>query len=230
MTVMGRAHRTTWCRIAAAIVASVALALPVSAAAACGGSERWPVKVASDPEAHEIDAGNVTDISIADFNKLKPSDVIASNDEFDRMEIEKRVYRVHGFLALYKLEPDGDYHLAATDETGKVTKGGQGSTPTGHSFVAEIPGSKCFAGKHGQYPAKSVFASEIAGSRKAFEAGVANLNAKAIAPGSVPVTITGVVFFDFDHGQVGRASVHKDANGKRLVIELHPILAIKFEN
>jgi hypothetical protein len=35
-----------------------------------------------------------------------------------------------------------------------------------------------------------------------------------------PITITGVGFFDFLHGQVGAA-----ANG----IELHPVLAINFE-
>jgi len=197
-------------------------------AAQCGGSERWPVKVASDPEAKDIDASHVIDISVADLNEVTPTDVIAGNDEFDRMEVEKKVYRVSGFLALYKMEPDGDYHLAVTDETARVTKGGKKSRPTGHSFVAEIPRPKCFAGKRGQFPARSRFASEIAESRSAFEAGVANVNARRIGPRQIPVTITGVLFFDFEHKQIGRSKVHKDANGKELVVELHPILKIEF--
>ena len=44
----------------------------------------------------------------------------------------------------------------------------------------------------------------------------------------MPVTITGVVFFDFDHGQIGRGRAHKDNRGKSLVVELHPVLQIEF--
>src|SRR5215475_9730205 len=66
-------------------------------AASCGGSERWPVKVASDSEASEVDVGRVRDISVVALNKLEPSEVIAANNEFDRMEIEKRVFRVRAF-------------------------------------------------------------------------------------------------------------------------------------
>jgi hypothetical protein len=197
-------------------------------AASCGGFERWPVKVASDPEANQIDARRVRDVSVTALNKIEPSEVIATNNEFDRMEIEKQVFRVHGFLAMYKLEPDGDYHLAITDETAQVTKAGAKTRPTGHSFVAEIPGTACFAGKDQQFPRRSRFASEIGRVRKAFETGVAKIDARKIGPRTIPVTITGVLFFDFDHGQVGRSVVHRDAKGKRLVIELHPLLAIKF--
>jgi hypothetical protein len=224
---MAQGHRSRIVKLALAAIIVAAWAGP-ALAANCGGSERWPVKVASDPEAVDIDTANVIDINIADFNKLLPSEAIANSDEFDRMQIEKRVYRIHGFVALYKLEPDGDYHLAIADATARVTRGGRKTRPTGHSFVAEIPRPKCFAGKYGEYPATSRFPSEIAATRQAFEQGVAGVNARRISPGSIPATMTGVVFFDFDHGQVGRGKSHKDANGKRLVIELHPILSIAF--
>jgi len=213
--------------LAVAVVACV-LAGGARAKEACGGSERWPVKVASDPEAKEIDASNVLEVSIGDLNAIKPSEHIAGNDEYDRMEVEKRVYRVKGYLALYKMEPDGDYHLAIVDETGRMTRGGSRSKPTGHSFVAEIPNGDCFKGKRGKYPATSRFASEIEAAYAAFEAGVKDINPRAIRPGSIPVTITGVVFFDFDHGQIGRGRAHKDSRGKSLVVELHPVLQIEF--
>jgi hypothetical protein len=213
-----------------ALCAAVCAFPPCEAnATQCGGAERWPVKMAADPKASKIDANHVIEISVADLNHLEPSDAIPGNDETTRMKIEKGVYRVHGFLALYKLERDGDYHLAITDKTARVTRQGESSRPTGHSFVAEIPQPSCYGGEHGQYHHRSRFASKINAARDAFEQGTANVNARRISPGSIPVTITGVLFFDFAHGQVGRGLVHRDANRRRLVVELHPILAIEFD-
>lgn len=184
--------------------------------------------MASDPEAQDIDSQNVLAIDVTGFNDIEPSEPIAGSGEFDRMEVEKRVYRIHGFLALYKLEPDGDYHLAITDETAQVTQGGSGTEPTGHSFVAEIPSTNCFAGKHGQFPNTSRFAQQIKEARMALKKGVEGIDAHAISPGSIPVTVTGVLFFDFDHGQTGRTKAHKDETGKAWVAELHPVLEIVF--
>ncbi len=222
-------------RIAQTLSATLAFAFLASVtatsdahAARCGGSERWPVKMASDPEAGEIDADNVTDISVVDFNALEPSDAIDHDDEYDRMEAEKGVYRVHGYLAMFRLEPDGDYHLAITDETGRMTPGGRATRATGHSFVAEIPRPQCARGANNQYQGASRFEDEINAARDALAEGIAGVNPRRIAPASIPVTITGVLFFDFPHGQAGRTRQHQDPEGHAWVTELHPILAIEF--
>lgn len=197
-----------------------------AAGALCGGSERWPVKMASDPEAQQIDATHVVDATVADLNALVPSEAIASNDEYDRMEVEKTIYRVHAFIGFFKSEPDGDYHIVITDETGQYAHGG--ATPSGHSFVAEIPNTFCTNGKHGQYHGASRFKAQIDQVRSDFQHGVAGVNGSHIPPASIPVIITGVAFFDFAHGQTGRG-IEKPAGGThRSVIELHPLLAVEF--
>ena len=219
-------------RVLASVFAASAVVLIVAyqsdAEAKCGGSERWPVKVASDPDAGKIDLRDVKDITVVELNALEPSEAIAANDETTRMSAERQVYRVHGYVAMYRPEADGDYHIAISDTTGRVTEGGRGTTPTGHSFVAEIPRLACVSGKRGQYPKTSVLAEEIGAARNAFEDGVKDVDAKAISPKSIPVTVTGVLFFDRDHGQTGRTKMHEDDNGKALVTELHPVLKIEF--
>ena len=210
------------------LIVVIGLAQPSVAAPRCGGSERWPVKMASDPEAVEIDLANVIDVSVVDFNHLEPSDAIAGDDEYDRMEAEKQVYRVRGYLAMYRPEPDGDYHLAITDETGRMTPGGRNTRATGHSFVAEIPRPECARGAHNRYQGESRFAEAIEAARDALAAGMEGRNARHITPASIPVTLTGVLFFDFPHGQAGRTSQHRGPDGRPWVTELHPVLEIEF--
>src|SRR5260370_3068944 len=41
---------------------------------------------------------------------------------------------------------DNDFHLVMTDDTLNFSPGGQGTTPSGHSFVAEIPDPNCIGG------------------------------------------------------------------------------------
>ena len=188
----------------------------------CGGSERWPVKGGTDPQASQIDVSHPVETTIVKLNAIEPDrDVVDENDEFSRMPEEMTVYEIKGFLGFFKKESgshgDQDYHLVITDQPGLFNQGGE--DPTGHSLVAEIPHPDCYTGRHGNFPGDSAFDQQIKDVRNVFETVTAGVDGKHITPRSIPVTVTGVAFFDFDHGQIGRA---------KNVIELHPILNIEF--
>lgn len=106
-----------------------------------------------------------------------------------RLPEESKVYRVTGTLTLVKHESDGDSHMVLQSSTGKTM------------ILESIPAS-CAIG--------SPFITQITAVRKAVDSIEFNLPKK--------VTVTGVAFFDFKHGQTGVADN---------AIELHPLLSIK---
>jgi len=127
---------------------------------------------------------------------------------------EKTVWQITATLQTYRREADGDYHLVIADD--------QGST-----MIAEIPNP-------GDITSPSFFATQIAGARTAFDGHFqitedvsAPTAPAAMEPGggpqfaqiSVPVTVTGLGYFDFNHGQLGVAPN---------AIELHPVINIVF--
>lgn len=198
---------------------------PVTAAGpACGGTERWNVKVANDPDSGAISL-NPKAATVAEMNALLPGPV----DGGGRMEVEKTEFTVRGFLSFFRHEDDGDYHAVITDETGGFSQG-KTTPPNGHSIVVEFPDIDCLSGKSGKGPTTSPFSATMGEARAVFEAQAAHLNGAKIPPKSVPVTVTGVAFFDFDHGQTGRGVPHPGVDGQMKVIELHPVTAITFEN
>ena len=213
--------------VAGRLLTSVALALTFwslslgqAYAQACGGVERWAVKMGSDPAADEIDIGNVQAITIDELNNLADSrDEISQGDNETRLAGEKQVYRVRGVLRLFKDEDDSDYHLVIADDSLNFTKGGSRSRPTGTSFIAEIPDPKCFMGKHAQISRRSIWEGRIRETRDRFELSFPG-GEGADEVRNMPVTLVGVAFFDRDHGQIGRAR-----NG----FELHPVLSIDFD-
>jgi hypothetical protein len=124
------------------------------------------------------------------------------------------VWQLTATLQAYRREADGDYHLVIADD--------QGST-----MIAEIPNP-------GDITSPSYFAAQIANARTAFDnhfqitEDVSAASAPAaMEPGgepqfqhiSVPVTVTGLGYFDFNHGQLGVAPN---------AIELHPVINIVF--
>ncbi len=124
---------------------------------------------------------------------------------------EDAVYQITATLIAYKLEQDGDYHLVIADTNGAT-------------MIAEIPDPDFCAG--------SVWLTQITAARAAFDvrfhaelAGLKTLMAAVdagvpmITKVAVPVTLTGVGFFDRLHGQTGVAP-----NGA----ELHPVLSLIF--
>lgn len=112
-----------------------------------------------------------------------------------RAPAELQVWRVTATLIAYRAEADGDYHLVISD--GRRT------------MIVEIPSPRCAA--HGAW------AKQIAKARAAADRMQPGKKLRRIA---VQVTVTGVGFFDRDHGQLGAAR-----NG----IELHPLLSVEFE-
>jgi hypothetical protein len=129
---------------------------------------------------------------------------------------EETVWELDATLTGYKHESDGDYHLVIAD--------GQG-----HTMIAEIPDPAALAGG-------SFFVEQITAARQAFDnqfgrqvtaatqpAAAPQFAAAAVVPALIPasesVTVRGLGFFDFAHGQDGVAPN---------AIELHPVISIEF--
>lgn len=201
-------------------------------AAACGGTERWNVKVGSDPDAGSIQL-NPLQTTIAELNDTQRPGPI---DAGGRMPVEKQAYSIQGFIAFFKHEADGDYHVVITDTDKAPFSAGRTDPPQGHSMVVELPDPGCYGGKGDKAPGTSLLNQQIADARTGFEKAVAHLPQGKQAR-RIPVTVTGVAFYDFDHGQVGRAKPYPllDAQGNRLakqdkVIELHPVTSMVFDD
>src|SRR5262245_29938772 len=187
----------------------------------CGGTERWSVKVGTDPRATEVDLTHPATKTVAEINALPQlRDNGPANDNEFRLDEETKVYTVHGFLALFKNEGDVDYHLVITDQSLRYSPGGpqSGGKETGTSFIAEIPNPSCVAGQSGGHSVHSAFEAALVSTREKFEQHFPD-GKGADAFQGIAVTVTGVAFYDRQHRQIGRA-----ANG----LELHPLIDIEF--
>ena len=205
-----------------ALVALGLMCLSASALAdRCGGTERWFVKSGTDPDASRVDTAHPIQSSVAELNALPQlRDQVPTGDHKFRLPEETKVYVVQAFLALFKNETDADYHLVITDQSLQFTPGGEKSKgkETGTSFIAEIPDPACVAGMKGSLAAHSAFEAALIAARQKFEARFPK-GKGADTRVDLPVTVTGVAFYDRQHLQTGRAT-----NG----IELHPLLDIEF--
>lgn len=169
-------------------------AAPNSSTGSCG-VERWSIKTGTDADAGKINLQSTTATTIASLDAIPAPSSLPANNRVQ--PTETTVYRVSATLSQYKLEADSDYHLVLTDGSG-------------HTMIGEIPDPACVG-------SGSPLASSIQKARNEFDA-------KYTATGSfktanVPVTVTGVGFFDYDHGQTGVAPN---------AIELHAALDIQF--
>jgi hypothetical protein len=185
------------------------------APASCGGTERWDVKDGSDAGAASINPRVVSGITIADLNQLSPQPIGPDG----RMQEEKVIYRISGVLRLFKAETDSDYHIVVTDDA-------TAAYSTGHSLVVEVPSPSCVAGAHHQYGA-SQFLSQLQESRADFVGATQNLPRNHdLGSRNIPITVVGVLFFDFMHGQTGHGLPHpsQDTDRRDKVVELHPVL------
>jgi hypothetical protein len=112
-------------------VVAIALVVTVqsTAFAACGGTERWFVKVGTDPDAANIQLNPIAPITVSGLNNLpKLQNNVPHGDNQFRLPEERVVYQVSGRLVLSKTR---------TMET------------TTTSFIAEIPDPQCVPGKKG---------------------------------------------------------------------------------
>jgi hypothetical protein len=170
--------------------------------------ERWTVKTAADPDAEALTGQVPTETTIQALIALPVPPVLPPDGRSDGAE--KTLWSVQATLTGYKHEDDGDYHMVIADQAGRT-------------MIAEIPDP-------GDIPGRSFFAAGIAGARSAFDdhfhitegAGQPNnptLAAVSFHEVTVPVTLTGLGFFDFGHGQRGVAPN---------AIELHPVVNVVF--
>ena len=159
------------------------------------GVERQSIKIGSDAEASQVSLAPVA-TTIA---QLRAIPGVAYPPLHNRVApTELTTWKLSDVtLVQYKSENDSDIHLV-------LSSGGL-------TMIAEIPWPGCVAGQG------SPFEPGVAQARPDFAARYTATPVFATA--DVPVTVTGVGFFDFAHGQTGAAPNQ---------IELHPVLSICF--
>jgi hypothetical protein len=154
--------------------------------------ERWAVKTGSDPDVSLI---NITPeaTTIAALTALPAPKVLPPTRRIP--PVETTTYTIHATLTGFKLETDSDYHLVIAD--------------AGKTMIAELAAPTCVT--------PDPLRAQITAARKQFDA--------RYRPGpqfqhvTVPVTVTGVGFWDYPHNQVGLAPN---------AIEIHPVMSIVF--
>jgi len=162
---------------------------------ACG-TERWAVKVLKDPGAQQINF-TAEPTALHALLELKAPPNLRTVKPDVRFPAEKQTYTVVALLIGFKREADGDYHLVLADPVDRKK-----------TMIAEIPSSECVPAKYRpQFTAAGKVIESISHATPAFKK----------LPKPVQVKVTGVLFFDFIHGQTGVAK-----NG----VELHPVLSI----
>ena len=178
------------------LLSLVAVALfAVSEVHAACGVERWSVKTGTDPQAPSINLGTYISSTIYNFHQSTRPSSLPSNGRVSPRETTQ--YRLSGTLTKYVREADSDYHLVIKDSAGR-------------SMIIELPAISCVG-------AGSPFGTGISRARSQFDARfTATTSFKTT---STPVTVKGIGFWDYLHGQTGVAP-----NG----IEVHPVLDITF--
>lgn len=151
------------------------------------GVERWAVKTLADTDAIRVTTAPVA-TSIAALNALDAH--CSALPETRTFAPEFQVYEVTGIVQVARHEDDQDYHIALADPDDLT-----------QTIVVELADPRCasqspFVSAVGQAQAQYLAIPSIVGKR---------------------VTVRGVGFYDFAHGQTGRS---------RSCIELHPIINI----
>jgi hypothetical protein len=160
------------------------------------GVERWSIKTGTDSQASSINLSTYISSTIYNFQQSVAPSPIPSTRVAPR---ETNQYSVSGTLTKYVRESDSDYHLVLVDSAGRT-------------MIIEIPSPNCVGGG-------SPFGTKISHARSQFDARLtATTTMKST---SIPITIKGIGFWDFKHGQTGVAP-----NG----IEVHPVLDIVFNS
>ncbi|HEX6098659.1 MAG TPA: hypothetical protein VF432_20255 [Thermoanaerobaculia bacterium] len=173
---------------------AVALLAVTELRAACG-VERWSVKTGTDPQASLVNLSTYISSTIYNFHQSTRPSSLPSNGRVSPRETTQ--YRLSGTLTKYVREADSDYHLVIKDSAGRT-------------MIVELPASNCVG-------VGSPFGPGIARARSQFDARFTATTSMKTT--TTPVTIKGVGFWDYIHGQTGVAP-----NG----IEVHPVLDITF--
>jgi hypothetical protein len=162
--------------------------------ASCG-VERWAVKTGTDTGARRVNMNAIDRTNVRHMRSFAAPSYLPPRSSVG--PVEYTVWQVPAILLRYKEEEDSDYHLVIADTGGRT-------------MIAEIPYPSCVG-------ASSPFLSRIRSARSTF-----NRRYHVTSEWQrvhQRVTVTGVGFFDFKHGQSGVAPN---------AIELHPVLKIRF--
>ncbi len=170
----------------------------------CGGAERWNVKTLSDRDANEVESDPVS-ITIKELRAFDPPD--HKPQDARAGEVERTTYVVEGLLVGWVQETeDDDFHLVIADEHNRAL-----------TIIAEIPTQSCRrVCRNRSLSHMGELQQKLVGYLGDPPVGIYKVFTRAI-----PVTITGVGFFDKLHGQCGRS--------KHDGIELHLVIDISFD-
>jgi hypothetical protein len=177
------------------------------------GVERWTVKVGSDMDVDLVNLGvhlPTTIFTLAALPAPSSTDIDIGGPFANNriMPTETTVFVIDATMTFYKKETDVDYHIVLDDGAG-------------HTLISEIPNPACILAPSplgsGRVLVPSPLGAGIASAREKFDARLSAETFFQIA--NIPVRMTGVGFFDFEHGQTGVAPN---------AIELHPVLDISF--
>jgi hypothetical protein len=171
----------------------------------CGvhcGTERWAVKTFSDTTASTVSA-TPTQETVHNLRAIhRPSGPLPALTRSSPVEIT--TYKVKAKLVGYKAESDRDFHVVIADLDN-----------TNETMIIEIPNPAC----------AGACASNHAAEYRTARGNVIRLlgpvpaGAHGLRRPKRPITIEviGVGFFDFNHGQTGRAPNN---------LEIHPVLSL----
>ena len=210
------------------------------------GVERWPVKTGTDADVAKVGVNSLNSgelgpglvdttveemLALPRAANMPPVHSSFAKDSYYQnrraVATETTVWRLKAEVTLAKLEQDGDYHL--------VLKGASGKTMIGEipnpdpAYVknavwrADIKVARDAMDRKLGGPLKPVdFDAAAMGppSKERFETGPMPDETAAMTKVAASATITGVGFFDSNHGQTGVAPS---------AIELHPIFDIAFD-
>jgi hypothetical protein len=155
------------------------------------GSERWPVKVGTDAQAAGVSLAPKP-TTVATLDALAAAGGGASRET----PTETTLWELRDVtLTEIKLESDDDYHLVVSQ--------------AGKTMIVEVPSPGCARA--------GAWACLVSRTRSAID-GKYTVTASPSYPAAT-VTMRGIGFFDYPHGQTGVAPN---------AIELHPVLQICF--
>ena len=186
---------------AATVVAALAGAyapaaadVAASRAGVCGG-ERWAVKTMADPAARLVDL-RPRSTTVAALRRLHAPNELGARAR----GVETTSYRVRARLLAFKLEEDGDIHLVVADPQ------------TGGTMITEFPASYC------TIEARPRARRLMSRARQSLIRACGSPSSTFFTSLGGVAIVSGVGFFDFQHGQFGVAPN---------AIELHPVLSFR---
>jgi hypothetical protein len=183
----------------ALVAGLIAGAAPAQTCGTHCGTERWTVKTLTDADRSHVTltpvATTVNQLRALATPVQRPADARVAPTELT-------TFTIHAVLIGWKLEGDRDFHLVIADP----------ATPS-ETMIAEVPSSTC------DHVCSSGHVAEFRAARAVLIAKLGNPKTYKPFATPIPVTITGVGFFDFLHHQTGVAPN---------AVELHPVLTVAF--